>query len=290
MQTTMPVSTITGSFLEQTRAILPFAKDNEIIDNCIADTISGCSSLAIQKKIDTEPSVDACNEYADPVARQNCQNDAYPKIAIFKDDAAVCSQATDEYSQKYCSDTYHAEKSVRNRDVSWCSRLSSADRQNECRSVFYVKVAVDTNDIGFCAKSKDATSQLNCSRSFAMQKMDFTSLESCKKTYAYSSSIPEKGELDRIHRDCLNRLSGNLLAAISANPELSDAKRETYRQVCSVFQELEKKVCLEQLATVQSGSAPLPALPQEPFTGSGNLAGSGSAPTLSGSTSPAPAK
>ncbi len=252
MQTAVPPSTVTGSFLELSRTLLPLAKGNETIDNCIADGISACSNLAIQKKIAEEPSVDICDEYADPVAKQNCLNDVYPKVAIFKDDVTVCNRVSDEFGQKYCSDTYNGDKAVRSRDSSWCSRLSSADRQNECKGTFHVKVAVATDDIGFCAKSPDSAGALNCSRAFAMRKMDSSSIESCKKTYAYSSSIPDKGDLDRIHRDCLGRLTGEILSAMRANPDLVASGEGEYRQACGSLPETEKKVCLEQLATLSS--------------------------------------
>jgi hypothetical protein len=209
--------------------------------------------MVIQKKIAEAPSVSACDEYADPIVKQNCLNDIYPKVAIFKDDGSVCNQASDEYGQKYCSDTYNGDKAIRNRDISWCSRLSSADRQNECKNAFYTKVAVDSDDIGFCAKSGDSASAQGCSRAFAMRKMDSTSIESCKKTYTYSSSIPEKSELDRIYRDCLNRLTGEILMAIRANPDLAATKSDEYQQACAAFPELEKKICLEQLTLTQSG-------------------------------------
>ncbi len=224
MQTVVSLSSITGSFLEQTQAILPLAKGSEIIDNCISDGISACSNLVIQKKIAAEPSVEICEEYTDPVTKQNCRNDVYPKVAIFKDDASVCNQITEEYGQKYCADTYNSDKSVKNRDISWCSRLSSTERQNECKSIFSVKVAIATDDIKFCAKSQDETQASACSQSFLMKKIESTSLESCKKTYDYTSFVSEKNVLDRIYQNCLSRLAGEILMSIRSDPNLLISK------------------------------------------------------------------
>lgn len=204
--------------------MLSLAPGNEIVDNCIADSISACSNLAIQKKINTKPSLDACEAYANPTEKQNCKNELYPKIAIYHGDITVCNQVDDEYLQKYCSDTYNIDKAVRDKDITWCSRLSSTERQNECKGTFYVKIAMASDDIKFCAKSQDETQASACSQSFLMKKIESTSLESCKKTYDYTSFVSEKNVLDRIYQNCLSRLAGEILMSIRSDPNLLISK------------------------------------------------------------------
>lgn len=260
-----PWLSVTGSLSEQLSTMKMYAEKGELQDNCIADSLVACSNIAIQQKTEKEPSLAICDEYADAVAKTACINDMYPKLAIFKDDATVCGQSTDMYVQKFCADNYNADKAVKNKDVSWCGRLSSPDRQNECKMSFVTKTAIYSSDIGFCSKSSNPEQMQNCYKSYIMQKMETTSIETCKKIYDYASYVPNKTELDRMHRDCLNRMSNELLQSFRNDSSLIASKSEEYKRVCALFPEMEKKICLDELTRVSpSNTANISSTPPMP--------------------------
>lgn len=248
-----------------------YAEKGEIQDNCIADSLMACSSIAIQKKTEKEPSLAICDEYTDTVAKTACINDMYPKLAIFKDDATICSQSADIYIQKFCADNYNADKAVKNKDITWCSRLSSPDRQNECKTTFSIKVAISSSDIGFCSTSGGPEQAQNCYKTYVMQKMDTTSRETCKKIYDYSSYIPNKAELDSMHRDCLNRMTSELLQSFRANPSLIASRSDEYKQTCALFPEMEKKICLDELNRVSTPNTTNIPETTSPSTNTGSI-------------------
>lgn len=242
---------MTGSLSEQLSTMKMYAEKSELHDNCIADSLVACSNIAIQQKTEKEPSLAICDEYTDAVAKTACINDMYPKLAIFKDDATICSQSTDMYVQKFCSDSYNADKAVKNKDITWCSRLSSLDRQNECKMTFSIKVAVHSGDIKYCGAPGSPEQVQNCYKAYILQKMDTSSRETCKKIYDdYASYVTNKTELDRINRDCLNRMTNDLLQSFRTNPSLLTSKSDEYKQTCALFPEMEKKICLDELARV----------------------------------------
>jgi len=151
------------------------------------------------------------------------------------------------YVQKFCADSYNADKAVKNKDITWCSRLSSPERQNECKMTFSIKVAIYSGDIGFCSTSGSPEQVQNCYKTYVMQEIDTTSRETCKKIYDFSSYITSKTELDRINRDCLNRMTNELLQSFRKNPSLIASQSDEYKQTCALFPEIEQKICLDEL-------------------------------------------
>lgn len=251
--------TVTGSFQEQITAIASFAERGETEDNCIADYIVACSAEAIAKQTQKEPSLAICDNHTDPVAKNGCLNDMYPQVAIHQDNVSVCGNAMDPFVQKYCADTYNSDKAVKNKDVSWCSKLSSTERQNECAMTYPSKVALAYSDISYCKNAKDEGQVNGCFRAYVTQKMDPTSIETCKKTYDFSPYITDKGELDRMHRDCLNRLIGNTLESFRKQPDLMASGTDGYRKICALMPDIEGKACLQQLEDAKTAVKPVAA-------------------------------
>jgi hypothetical protein len=209
-----------ASFLEtiQSLAELP---DNELFDNCLADDLRTCSDLAIKHKVESSSDVSSCDSYADPVLKQSCYNDAYPRLAVEKDNPMLCNQLADPYYSKYCMDTYNTKKSVKTKDISWCGRMSEDYMKENCKNAFYASVAIDSKDPEFCKSAGDKDQVASCVSQFA-RGVGYTDPAQCKIVSSYATYFANEKAVGMAHDECVSFVAVKLQEKIT--PETKDAE------------------------------------------------------------------
>ncbi len=260
---------VTGPFVDQMNLLLQKNLQNEQLDNCVSDSVSACSDMAIKNKMQKTPSEDGCRSYIDPAIRKNCYDDLYPKLALQNDDIRLCDKLTDIFHVNGCQDAYNTHKAVKTKDISWCMRLSVDYAQENCKRSFALGVALDSGDVTSCTKYSDPPVVPECVKNFITQKVFTLDASNCKKIDDYASYFANKTDLESLYIDCAAQATSTRLMELVRDGMKNTAKIDEFRAICNDLTNTKAKtICLRSLddaiAVAQKNTNPAPATPKTP--------------------------
>lgn len=265
----------------QTLSDLP---ENENFDNCLADTLRICNDLAIKNRVEKSSDASACDVYVDPAIKQSCYNEAYPKIAIEKDNPGVCNSLTDPMVAKSCLDSYNSAKSITMRDISWCDRMSVDYMQTNCKNIFYSAVARATKDISFCLKAPTKDVSANCVGEYS-RNAGFTQISQCKIIDEYANLFVSPLAKDAVHDQCVEFILNKMIMELPQQ-DIPFDKITAYKTACTGYTAADrKKICLDLIdirlksQTMMAEAAKAAAKAAEPTSAPTPVTGTGASGT-----------